>query len=128
MEIVTAAGDLLSGLRWDRGNMEKHRDEGMSGNEAVSCSCLFYSFLLRWFIHPVVLFLQHVNERPADALNQLLHLSYKWMHDTEAIRELNVRCDFRRLNTQNTKKSFQFSAQCHCHINTHTHIYTNTKT
>lgn len=36
---------------------------------------LFYGFLLGDLIHPVVFFLQHVDEGPADAVDQLLHLN-----------------------------------------------------
>lgn len=52
----------------------------MSCDEAVSCSYLLYGSLLRWLIHPVVLLLQHVDERPANALDQLLHLTNTHTH------------------------------------------------
>lgn len=51
------------------------------GDKAVSCPYLIYGSRLRRLIHPVVLLVQHVDERPANALDQLLHLTNTNTHE-----------------------------------------------
>lgn len=63
----------------------------MSWLLCCSYSRLFYRSLLCWWIHPIILLLQHVDERPANAINQLLHL--RRMQVIKKKKRLNL-CDF----------------------------------
>lgn len=60
----------------------------MDWRQTFRFSCLFYGSLFRWLIHPVILFLQHVDERPANAFDQLLHLTHKLTLVTGGNRKL----------------------------------------